>query len=170
MPTTPPKPGKTFVEIMTKPCSVEKPAKPIGFQQYSNPIGFASGAPEKEQTLSCVGFAFQKQSFREHSTISTDITTANQSENGSTKTSPDNMSGESRDDNADIYTRCRDDLPAEYWDSDLGEYRTPPKAKTLKVRSKVRSSEPVKEMERRLDSLNKNCRHGSDATCERQHQ
>lgn len=44
----------SFVAMMTKPC---KPEKPIGFGK-KKPIGFdGSAAPEKGQTLSCVGFA-----------------------------------------------------------------------------------------------------------------
>jgi hypothetical protein len=52
MPTSPDK--ESFVAMMTKPC---KPEKPIGFGK-KKPLGFdGSAAPEKEQTLSCVGFA-----------------------------------------------------------------------------------------------------------------
>ncbi|WP_308922787.1 plasmid recombination protein [Janthinobacterium sp. J1-1] len=49
-----------FVKMMTKPC---KPGKPIGFGK-KKPIGFdGSTAPEKGQTLSCVGFAKFSPSF-----------------------------------------------------------------------------------------------------------
>jgi len=52
IPTSPAK--ESFVAMMTKPC---KPEKPIGFGK-KKPIRFdGSAAPEKEQTLSCVGFA-----------------------------------------------------------------------------------------------------------------
>ena len=55
-----PKSKKTFVKIMTKPC---KPEKPIGFE-YKKPIGFdAPKEPEKEQTLSCVGFQISQPVF-----------------------------------------------------------------------------------------------------------
>lgn len=47
-----PKSKKTFVEIMTKPC---KPEKPIGFN--------VPRVPEKEQTLSCVGFQISQPIF-----------------------------------------------------------------------------------------------------------
>jgi hypothetical protein len=50
----PGKSGKTFAEIMTKPCKLEKP---IGFEARSKPIGFAQVTPEKPRSLSCVGFA-----------------------------------------------------------------------------------------------------------------
>ena len=51
------KPKKSFVEIMTKPC---RPEKHIGLEN-KNPIGFGAeqeseNEPNKEQTLSCVGF------------------------------------------------------------------------------------------------------------------
>lgn len=49
-----PHPKGTFAGIMTKPCN---PEKSIGFGR-KKPIGFDEvAAPEKHQTLSCVGFA-----------------------------------------------------------------------------------------------------------------
>lgn len=51
-------------------------------------------------------------------------------------------------DTNDYLTRHRDDSPAEYWDSETGEYRTPPKAKLSTVRSAA-----VKELGRGLERL-----------------
>lgn len=119
VPTTPAKPCKSFVEIMTKPCSLEKPAKPIGFVKHSKPIGFASEAPEKQRTLSCVGFASSPPTFPGNSTASGKddyqrIRDDDRAESWDGTTTDDDL------------TRCRDDPPAEYWDSESGEYRMPP--------------------------------------------
>ncbi|NDP47874.1 MAG: hypothetical protein GZ085_05670 [Sulfuriferula multivorans] len=73
-----------------------KPEKPIGFKQQAKPIGFAHAVPSNNQTLSCVGFAPESPHLPEHESC------------------PDAA-----------ITRCRDDLPSEYWDSELGEYRLP---------------------------------------------
>lgn len=72
------------------------PEKPIGFRGNAKPIGFALATPVNHQTLSCVGFA--------------------------PKSSP---SPEPESCPDDVFTRSRDDLPAEYWDSERGEYRLP---------------------------------------------
>jgi len=125
---TPTKPCKTFTEIMTKPCSLEGPAKPIGFNRDSKPIGFVPDVPEKHQSLSCVGFTSKPQSFPDRSMASTDTSEGCQ--------------------DGDTFTRCRDDAPAEYWDSELGEYRSPPKAKPSSVRSAA-----VRELERGVARL-----------------
>lgn len=104
MPTTPTKPVKSFVEIMTKPCSLEKPANPIGFNRDSKPIELAAAAPEKHQTLSCVGFASKPHHV------------------------PDNSTGDNTSETCqcdDTFSRCRDDVPVEYWDGELGEHRKP---------------------------------------------
>jgi hypothetical protein len=73
-----------------------KPEKPIGFKGNGKPIGFARTTPANRQTLSCVGFAPPPSSL-----------------------DAETCSGEA-------FTRSRDDLPAEYWDSECGEYRLPP--------------------------------------------
>lgn len=130
-PTTPTKPVKSFVEIMTKPCALEKQPKPIGINKHSKPIGFASDAPEKHQTLCSVGFASNPPSFNDHSTASSNTSTPCKDQ-----------------DDANDFTRCRDDTPTAYWDSDLGEYRTPLKAKPSTVRSAA-----AKELERGLARL-----------------
>lgn len=72
------------------------PEKPIGFRGNAKPIGFAQAAPVNHQTLSCVGFA--------------------------PKSSPSPVPESCPD---DVFTRSRDDLPVEYWDSERGEYRLP---------------------------------------------
>ena len=73
-----------------------KPEKPIGFGHHVNPIGFTPPVPASMQTLSCVGFA-------------PELSRSTQRES-----CPD-----------EAITRCRDDLPSEYWDGELGEYRLP---------------------------------------------
>jgi hypothetical protein len=59
----PPKSKKSFVSIMIKPCSLEKP---IGFSRRSKPIGFDVPVVEKTQTLSCVGFAPKSPPILDH--------------------------------------------------------------------------------------------------------
>lgn len=73
-----------------------KPEKPIGFRGKTKPIGFAPAMPVNHQTLSCVGFAPEPSPVTEEESCI-----------------------------ADTFTRFRDDLPAEYWDSERGEYRLP---------------------------------------------
>lgn len=101
----PPKSAKSFVEIMTKPC---KPEKSIGFASRSKPIGFGDRAAEKEQTLSCVGFAIPKPP----------ISSAERTESALPEAqAPD----------PDDYQRIRDDdQDAGQWDSDTGEFITAP--------------------------------------------
>jgi len=65
----PTKPVKSFVEIMTKPCKLEKP---IGFKGSAKPIGFAHESTENHRTLSCVGFAPEPLPLPE-ATISPDV-------------------------------------------------------------------------------------------------
>ena len=97
----PPKIAKSFVEIMTKPCKAEKP---IGFASRSNPIGFGDRVTEKEQTLSCVGFAIPKPP----------ISSAKPSESALPEAQPPDP---------DDYQRIRDDnQEAGQWDSDTGEF------------------------------------------------
>lgn len=74
-----------------------KPEKPIGFKGNDKSIGFARVAPANHQTLSCVGFAPRLPSPVGSGACA-----------------------------GDVFTRSRDDLPAEYWDSERGEYRLPP--------------------------------------------
>lgn len=139
IPTTPDKTGKTFVEIMTKPCKPEtKKQNPIGLNRHSKPIGFASDAPEKHQTLCSVGFAPESSTFNNHSTASSDTSTPRKDQ-----------------DDANDFTRCRDDTPSGYWDANMGEYREPPKAKPSTVRSAA-----VKELERGLARLGRHHGHG----------
>lgn len=137
IPTTPDKTGKTFVEIMTKPCALEKQAKHIGFNKYSKPIGFASETPEKHQSLCSVGFAPNPPSFPDNSTASGDTSAGNQ------------------DDSSNNFTRCHDDIQTEYWDSDLGEFRKLPTAKPSTVRSAA-----IKEVERGLAQIGRHHAHG----------
>lgn len=73
-----------------------KPEKAIGFRGNAKPIGFAQATPVNDRTLSCVGFA--------------------------PKSSPGTAPESCPD---DVFTRSNDDLPAEYWDSERGEYRLP---------------------------------------------
>ena len=98
----PPKSKKSLVEIMTKPC---KPEKPIGFNARSSPIGFDNRGAEKEQTLSCVGFALQKPP----------VSSPERTESPCPATSPPDLANE--------YQRTRDDAQdAAQWDSDRGEF------------------------------------------------
>lgn len=93
----PAKRKETFAGIMTKPC---KPEKPIGFGGDSKSIGFAQVAPEKHRTLSCVGFTL--------------------------KPSPQPRVRKLSDEGfSQGLTRCRDDIPSEYWDGERGEYKPP---------------------------------------------
>jgi len=126
---TPAMPAKSFVEIMTAPCALEKAANPIGLNRHSKPIGFASEARMKHQTLSSVGFAPEPQVFPEHSIAQSD-------------TSP-----VCQDDDGNSFTRCRDDAPVAFWDGETGEFRKPI-AKTPTVQSAA-----VREIERRLSLL-----------------
>lgn len=97
----PPKSAKSFVEIMTKPC---KPENPIGFASRSNPIGFGDRVAEKEQTLSCVGFAIPKLS----------ISSAKSSES---------VLPEAQPPDPEDYQRIRDDdQDAGQWNSEIGEF------------------------------------------------
>ena len=66
----PTKPVKSFVEIMTKPCKLEKP---IGFRGSAKPIGFDHGSTENHRTLSCVGFAPEPLPLPEAESISPDV-------------------------------------------------------------------------------------------------
>ncbi|WP_025917213.1 plasmid recombination protein [Herminiimonas sp. CN] len=93
-----PKANSTFVKIMTKPC---KPEKPIGFTR-SKPIGFGAAAtPEKEQTLSCVGFGIP----------GTPIPPVIEQQD-------DAIQGD--------YIRQRDaDQPSGYWDESTGDFIKP---------------------------------------------
>ncbi|MBI4740620.1 MAG: plasmid recombination protein [Betaproteobacteria bacterium] len=97
----PPKSKKTFVQIMTKPCT---PEKPIGFAGRSKPIGFDAQGAEKERTLSCVGFAPESPPI----------------------TSPKPLQTAFHDDEPDVaddYSRVRDsDESAGSWDSEIGEF------------------------------------------------
>lgn len=104
-----PKPAKlpSFVEIMTRPCKLEKKEKPIDFA-YKKPIGFDVAANcETKQSLSCVDFAFSTPP----------IPTPEASTTGDTSTH---------------YTREPDtDNHPGYWDSDRGEFvRYPAKARS----------------------------------------
>lgn len=138
IPTTPNKTGKTFVEIMTKPCKPETTKlNPIGFNRHSNPIGFTPELPEKHQTLCSVGFAPNPPSFSDNSTAPGDTSTGNQDDNDS-----------------NTFTRDKDNAPVEYWDSDRGEFRTPP-PKPSTVRNAA-----VKELERGLARLGRHHAHG----------
>ena len=98
----PTKPVKSFVEIMTKPCKLEKP---IGFRGSSKPIGFAHGSTENHRTLSCVGFA------------------------------PDSLPLPEETICPDVFSRSRDDVPSEFWDSERGEFRKAPIARATCVRN-----------------------------------
>lgn len=131
------KPVKSFVEIMTKPCALEKRAKPIGFNRHSNPIGFAPELPEKHQTLCSVGFAPENHSFSANSTASDDT-----------------LASRDDDEAGNSFTRCHDDAPVEHWDSELGEFRKP-QAKPSTVRSAA-----VMELERGLARLGHHRAHG----------
>lgn len=93
----PEKPRQTFAGIMTKPC---KPEKPIGFGRDSKPIGFAKVAPEKHRSLSCVGFARKPAP-------------------------PPDAESRAEESFSQGFTRCRDDIPSAFWDSERGEYRLP---------------------------------------------
>ncbi|AAZ97955.1 hypothetical protein Tbd_2002 [Thiobacillus denitrificans ATCC 25259] len=88
---------QTFVGIMTKPC---KPEKPIGLGRDSKPIGFAEVSPKKRRSLSCVGFARKPSPLPDP------------------ESHPEETSSEE-------FTRCHDDVPSAYWDSERGEYRLP---------------------------------------------
>ena len=90
----PSKSGKSFVEIMTRPCKSEpKQRNPIGFDGHAKPIGIEKQQAEKGKPYVSVGFA--------------------------PETSPVSpLAGE--------ITRHPDDAPAGHWDSELGEFRTPP--------------------------------------------
>lgn len=125
IPTTPAKPCKSFVEIMTKPCTPEKPTKPIGFSKHSKPIGFASEAPEKHQTLSCVGFASSPPTFPGNSTAPSDTTPPAQNDYRRTSDDDDRADNWDGSDTGDDLTRHGDDPPAECWDADRGEFRQP---------------------------------------------
>lgn len=50
--------------------------------------------------------------------------------------------------NPDVFTRCRDDVPSEYWDGEQGEYRTPHKAKLSAVRDSA-----IRELNRGLERM-----------------
>lgn len=109
------KPVKSFVEIMTKPCKLEKS---IGFKGGAKPIGFAHGSTENHRTLSCVGFAPEPLPLPEK-TIS-----------------------------PDVFSRSRDDVPSEFWDSERGEFRKAPQERATSVRN-----DAVLELERNLARL-----------------
>lgn len=82
-----------------------KPEKPIGFKGRAKPIGFASEPTENHRTLSCVGFAPEPLSLTE----------------------PSNSPG--------VFSRSRDDVPSEYWDSERGEFGQAPVANATSVRN-----------------------------------
>ncbi|MBS1189670.1 MAG: hypothetical protein H6R10_1462 [Rhodocyclaceae bacterium] len=131
-----------FVSIMTKPCSPENTVRP---KQGRNPIGFAPPAAiEKPRTLSCVGFdgsdatgidgspgqrnaAFQSREAPDHAVSALDAPAAHLVQ----ETSPE-------------FARCRDDQPSEYWDSELGEFRSPPQPE--KKRTREAAAEEVKHL------------------------
>lgn len=140
VPSTPAKTVKTLAAIMCKPCKPEtKKQNPIGFSSHSKPIGFVSEAPEIHQTLCSVGFDPKPPSFTD------------------TSTSPDNKSISANTEMpVDEFQRIHEaDREAEHWDSELGEYRTPPEAKPSTVRSAA-----VKELERSLARIGQHHAHG----------
>ena len=81
-----------------------KPEKPIGLKGNANPIGFDPVGTENHQTLSCVGF---------------------------TSDPPAALESESCPEV--VFTRCRDDEPSEYWDSEWGEFRSPKAVSSLQT-------------------------------------
>jgi hypothetical protein len=92
----------TFAGIMTKPTKPERTQKPIGFDD-TKPIGFGDvPAPEKEQTLSCVGFGKSTPSI---------ITTENRQ--------TDEKAG-------DLVREREADNAAGQWNGERGEFIKPP--------------------------------------------
>ena len=122
VPTAPAKPGKSFVEIMTKPCTPEKPTKPIGFSKHLKPIGFASEAPEKHQTLSCVGFASSPPAFQANSTAPSDTSLPVQDDYRRIR-DEDDLAAECWD--GSDATGTDDNMLADCWDAERGEFRLP---------------------------------------------
>jgi len=96
-----------------------KPCKPEKPIGFiKKPKGFDGDVPKHGETLSCVGFIPQSAS----------------------------LSG--TDSGATAFSRCRDDAPAEYWDSERGEFRKPAAPKLSAVRD-----DAARELERSLAQL-----------------
>lgn len=105
----------TFVSVMTKPCKPEKLSKSfinqnhIGFAN-EKPIGFRSeDAPERKQTLSCVGFA--EVAMPIHVRIN-EHTTQNE---------------------GDFLRERENEQATKYWDETIGDFIKPP----INARSKT---------------------------------
>ncbi|QRX84269.1 plasmid recombination protein [Glaciimonas sp. PAMC28666] len=106
-----PKVKGTFAGIMTKPC---KPEKPIGFGK-KKPIGFDDvAAPEKEQTLSCVGFGISAQP------ISPVIELHSATMNRNATVAPEPQPTDTAE--GDYVRERDDDKAAVYWDESRGEF------------------------------------------------
>lgn len=102
---------RKFVAIMTKPCKPEpRQRKPIEFDAESKPIGFEERHMEISKPYVSVGFpqsdAVAKDAWPMPNTIPAPP--------------PLDMPLPEPE-----YTRCQDDLPAELWDAELGEFRNP---------------------------------------------
>lgn len=111
-------PVKTFASIMTKNCPERKLEKPIGNGKHTNPIGNnADNSALNEQSLSCVGNAISSSLIQHADTTQSD-------------------------DFQNVHIEREEDQPAEYWNSEIGDYVRP----TEKMKSKSAEIERVSKI------------------------
>ncbi len=101
MPKSKPAKLKSFVEIMTKPCKIEKSAKSIDFHATKRRTSTENSAGKNSEVYLCVDFQNSAHS----------------------KPAPPTPKPAPADEPETSYQRIRDDdLSAGYWNTDTGEF------------------------------------------------